>query len=1081
MGGKSAQTIGFWYLIAQMFGLTKGPVDALLELRGGDKTAWSGEQTESGTITVSARDLWGGEKGEGGIEGSVDVQMGEAAQVPNAYMISTFGAQQPARRGFVSLVFKGGRYGAISPYAPQKPLAVKLRRILQGWDNDTCWYPETAPIGIIPAEAAFTQDIDLGATTEAGGDASVGVEISGLSPADVYRVDFPSGRTYTAWSGFDHDIGNCWTCQLQVTTPEGATTYFAAEYIDAPTAFTAAQTGLPILLTGSESYAFWLADTIYGDNRGGLSITVSRVGTPSLLAMNPAHILYDTITSVDGQGEPIGLINDTNFRASADTLFDEGFGLCMLYDPNQQPNIRDFQQTVCDAIGACMTQSRVTGEYFLDLIRDDYVFEDLPIIAAADILTFSRQISVPLEATNQVLVEWFDPQSKQVRTTAPVKALGLIRAAGKVISETKVFHCLPSESLALRVATRELRAKATPLSRFTLTTNRKAYNLRPGQPFRLQMPGEGVEDIVCRVVEIDHGTLSDGRIKLVAVQDVYWMPAVSDLTVGDSPGLEEPPSTVPEDPAAQVAFEAPYLELASRLSGGDLAGLGDTAGYLAIAAAAPATGVGINYSVYTAADGESYVDRGLGYWSPSALVVEAADPTDTAFTLTNAYALSEVEVDSAALWGNELVRVDAIDADAGTLTLARGCGDTVPQDHAAGERIWFYDADVSTDGREYVDGELVHVKLLTRTTSAERPLVRATAIDVTMDQRQVRPYAPGDLKINTESYPSFVNGLLTVSWVHRDRLLQADQLVESVAASIGPEAGVTYRLRLYNQDDDLLVDVSSLTGTSYTWDDESVSGGDVYWSQVSSRLAFDGADTSTTFTDAAGKTWTAFGNAQLSTARSIYGSASGRFDGTGDYVSTPAHADHNPGTGDFSIEVGAYFENIGSDLCIASNYQSLTVGLSLQVSTLGKLMFYTSGDGPDLIGATTLVNNQFYWLQVVREAGVLKLGVDGVVDGSVANTTNITSTQPLVLGGLYFGGSLLSPLQGNLDEWRFTKGRARTIGLPGAAMPVTQGYFNSQFRVRLGALRDGLASWQEHDITVARSGYGFGYGYVYGE
>ena len=56
-------------------------------------------------------------------------------------------------------------------------------------------------------------------------------------------------------------------------------------------------------------------------------------------------------------------------------------------------------------------------------------------------------------------------------------------------------------------------------------------------------------------------------------------------------------------------------------------------------------------------------------------------------------------------------------------------------------------------------------------------------------------------------------------------------------------------------------------------------------------LHMDGADTSTTFTDESGKTWTANGNAQIDTAQSVFGGASGLFDGTGDYLSASDHAD----------------------------------------------------------------------------------------------------------------------------------------------------------------------------------------------
>jgi hypothetical protein len=71
-------------------------------------------------------------------------------------------------------------------------------------------------------------------------------------------------------------------------------------------------------------------------------------------------------------------------------------------------------------------------------------------------------------------------------------------------------------------------------------------------------------------------------------------------------------------------------------------------------------------------------------------------------------------------------------------------------------------------------------------------------------------------------------------------------------------------------------------------------------------LHFDGTDAATTFTDSntggSAKTWTAIGNAQIDTAAFKFSTASGLFDGTGDGISTPDHADFTLGSGNFTID-----------------------------------------------------------------------------------------------------------------------------------------------------------------------------------
>jgi hypothetical protein len=60
-----------------------------------------------------------------------------------------------------------------------------------------------------------------------------------------------------------------------------------------------------------------------------------------------------------------------------------------------------------------------------------------------------------------------------------------------------------------------------------------------------------------------------------------------------------------------------------------------------------------------------------------------------------------------------------------------------------------------------------------------------------------------------------VRGEITVTWAHRDRLLQADQVISESEASIGPEAGTTYTVTYY-LDEDIEHTESGITGTSAT-------------------------------------------------------------------------------------------------------------------------------------------------------------------------------------------------------------------------------------------------------------------------
>lgn len=860
-GGKK-QTVGYWYRLLHHFGFCKGPVDAFLEFRAGDRTAWKGVLRQSGRIAINKPNLWGGEKSEGGLVGELDIMMGEPTQQPNDYLAGQLGAEQPAYRGKLSAVWRGGRWGAMNPYP--KNTAAKMRRVLKGWDNDEPWYPEKAEIILVPAKPlALYFAIDLSTSMNeltsngetrlenekaaisacldaintqvvtAGGDVDIMIVGWGSAPTSrqsivrrsagatdidalkawvnsrtaIYGTYFPAGLIDMA--GFYADARpDAARLAFFVTDGEPSNTGYTPEEIAASAA--AIVTSQPLVAVHAINID--IADTTYTsmvDNTPGDEVPVVMGGDPAaltsailealggLICMNPIHILYDSLTASDMQGEPVGMISDASFRAAADKCHAEHLGLCAKFLGD---DIGEFQQRICDIIGGNLTQSQADGLYYVDLIRGDHSLEDLPVVTADDIVEFSYEPSVITEQVNQVTVDWFDPQSKQERSTAPLQALGAIQAAGRVIPETRSYPEIAAEFLALLLGARDLQAMATPTARFRLTLNRRQFDLRPGLPFRLQYPAEGISDMVCVLGDLDTGTLTDGRLRIVAVQDVFSFP--SSVYVDAQPGLAQPPSNVPVASPHQLLLESPYVELVTNMSHADLAAFPEDAGILLTIAARAQDG--LNYSIHSAAEGEDYADNGSAEWCPTAQIVEAADYLDTEFTLSASMDLDDVEVGSWALWDEEIVRVDVLDVDAGAITLARGCADTAPALHVAGSRIYFCGDWAGTDGREYVDGDTVRAKLLSRTSTDLQSLAGALEHTISMAQRQFRPYPPGRLRINGAGYPGEVLGDAEVEFAHRDRTQQADKLFDATVADIGPEPGTTYELEVIDQADDSL-------------------------------------------------------------------------------------------------------------------------------------------------------------------------------------------------------------------------------------------------------------------------------------
>ncbi|MOA31173.1 hypothetical protein D3C78_1523160 [compost metagenome] len=111
----------------------------------------------------------------------------------------------------------------------------------------------------------------------------------------------------------------------------------------------------------------------------------------------------------------------------------------------------------------------------------------------------------------------------------------------------------------------------------------------------------------------------------------------------------------------------------------------------------------------------------------------------------------------------------------------------------------------------------LQARLLTNTSIGQLDPALAATDSLVLQGRQGRPYPPGNVLLNGSAYPTSVTGDVELSWAHRDRRMQADQLIDSAMGSIGPEAGVTYSARLLRADTQaVLVSQTGITGATAT-------------------------------------------------------------------------------------------------------------------------------------------------------------------------------------------------------------------------------------------------------------------------
>ncbi len=811
---------------------------------------------------------------------------------------------------------------------------------------------------------------------------------------------------------------------------------------------------------------------------------------------NPAHIIVECLTNAEwGLGYSLSDVNLTSFTTAADTLYTESFGLSLLWD--KQSKVQDFIQSILVHIDAALFVDPATGLFTLKLIRNDFIPSSLPLYTQDEIISvdnFSR--STPSDMPNTLTLRYVDRDGKT--QSVSVHDIGALEQTGQVVSTNVDMPGIATKELAIKVAMRELGQLARPLIKATVTVTRAAANIRIGDAIRLTSPNHQLNQQVMRVMGISYGTLRNGAIRLELLEDAFSLPQYS-FTVGQD-DLWESPYTDPEAVPAEsrAIIEAPFYEIVRALTGESESGISqlDPLGGVLMVGAAGLAGDVQSFDVYTRQGTVAFEEEASGDPTPGGTLQAALNHTATSITIENGERLDEVEMPfvgypytapaNVEIWAiidpgtasEEIVGVSALNASTGAATIIRGALDTVPHAHAAGARVFFLQDGSAISKVQYLQGEAVAVKILPNTSNGLLDAESAPTDTKTFTGRATRPYPPGNFRLNGVSYPATITGLLTVSWAHRDRLTQTAYIVGQADGNIGPEAGTTYTVRLYDQGNVLRRTVTDIAGTSYTWDTEAAdsemsTGADL------SLFHFNGADGSTTITDESGKTWTRAGNAQIKTDQSVFGGASLFLGGSGDYLRyLDTDKRYSIAGKYFTFECRFRLSSYASSprylIRVGSEGNTYTAGWIVGIRNASPTIFAQFGTGSSevlLNGTTVLSLNTWYHVAVVFTPAGVKIYLNGILDGTASGTAaNHTGTQYLNIGrDPNLPGT--RDLHGHIDELRISASERYTANFTPAAAEYTYDppVLNTSVRATVSSVVSGRESHQAQDWTVTRT------------
>jgi hypothetical protein len=201
-------------------------------------------------------------------------------------------------------------------------------------------------------------------------------------------------------------------------------------------------------------------------------------------------------------------------------------------------------------------------------------------------------------------------------------------------------------------------------------------------------------------------------------------------------------------------------------------------------------------------------------------------------------------------------------------------------------------------------------------------------------------------------------------------------------------------------------------------------------------LHFDGADGSQVFVDSSAvpKAVTAGGTAQIDTAQSVFGGASGLFDGDSDYLTVPDSDDWAFGAGDFTIDgwfrLKSGAENLYFDIYDQYDRDADT-GIRFRKRSTNEIVFscWEAGVAGVTFESVALswVADTWYHIAIVRYGNIWTIYRDGI---SVATTTVAYTIPNFALNIALFAylTGVDYYLNGWVDEFRISKGIARWTG-----------------------------------------------------
>lgn len=235
---------------------------------------------------------------------------------------------------------------------------------------------------------------------------------------------------------------------------------------------------------------------------------------------NPAAVIYEILTNEKmGLGLTDAEIDISALQAAATKLVAEDFGISLKWSRDMEAG--KLIDVICEHINATYYTDNQTGQFTLQLVRKQDNYDGIPAFTENEIIDLVS-ISRPdtSELVTEVKVKYISRDQDFKEAVAVANSQAAEYYAGRPLSQTQKFTGISNAKIAQLVAARRLAEySASPATiEFRVMT---AQGVNNGQLAELRYPQRGVEKMIGRITQIDHGTLEKPIKTIKMIEDIF--------------------------------------------------------------------------------------------------------------------------------------------------------------------------------------------------------------------------------------------------------------------------------------------------------------------------------------------------------------------------------------------------------------------------------------------------------------------------------------------------------------------------------------------------------------------------------